>query len=164
MPDKHEVGSSSLPSPTSSARPPPNEEGTRLRGHSSAGRARALQARGQRFDPACLHQRSTTFSFKICARMVEGGVTEPRGSCRPAGEFEIGSSCKGQAVDALAPGGDEGRRSLRNAPSSWQASDDTGMSEWGNPVRVMPDYPRGSQRGELKHLSTRRKVNQTRLP
>ena len=37
-------------------------------------------------------------------------------------------------VDALAAGGDEGRRSLRKASGSGQARDDPGMSEWGNPA------------------------------
>jgi len=70
-------------------------------------------------------------------------------------------------VDALASGGEEGRRSLRNAPSSWQASDDTGMSEWGNPVRVMPDYPPstrgvGPTRGtETSQYPQERKSNET---
>ena len=37
---------------------------------------------------------------------------------------------------------------------------DPEMSEWGNPARVMFGHPKGSERGELKHLSTRRKRNQ----
>ena len=65
-------------------------------------------------------------------------------------------------VDALVVGGDEGRRSLRKASGSGQARDDPGMSEWGNPVAT-GHYPQGSQLGELKHLSTRRKGNQLRL-
>ncbi len=43
-------------------------------------------------------------------------------------------------MDALASGGDEGRRSLRKASVSWQASDDPEIPEWGNPVTVMRDY------------------------
>jgi hypothetical protein len=39
-------------------------------------------------------------------------------------------------VDALAVGGDEGRRSLRKASGSGQARDDPRMSEWGNPARL----------------------------
>jgi hypothetical protein len=39
--------------------------------------------------------------------------------------------------DALAVGGDEGRRSLRKASGSRQADNDPEMSEWGNPARVM---------------------------
>ena len=45
-------------------------------------------------------------------------------------------SYKGHMVDALAVGGDEGRRSLRKAPGSGQARDDPEMSEWGNPARL----------------------------
>ena len=44
------------------------------------------------------------------------------------------SSREGHMVDALASGGDEGRRSLRYAPGSWQASDEPEMPEWGNPT------------------------------
>jgi hypothetical protein len=73
------------------------------------------------------------------------------------------SSYKGHMVDALVTRGDEGRRSLRKAPGSGQARDNPEMSEWGNPIRFVPDYPQGSQLGELKHLSTRRKGNQMRL-
>ena len=72
-------------------------------------------------------------------------------------------SYKGHAVDALAIRGDEGRRSLRKAPVSGQARDDPEISEWGNPARFIPGHPQGSQPGELKHLSTRRKGNQMRL-
>ena len=48
IPDKDEAGGSSPPRPTSST--------LESRGISSAGRAPALQAGGQRFDPAILHQ------------------------------------------------------------------------------------------------------------
>ena len=90
-------------------------------------------------------------------------------------------------VDALAIEGDEGRGSLRNASGSWQTSFDPEMSEWGNPPSMTgiasagdkklgfvfpvinkkvssPEYigERG-KRGELKHLSTRRKGHQLRL-
>ena len=43
-------------------------------------------------------------------------------------------------VDALASRADEGRGSLRYAPGSWQPSVDPGVSEWGNPARVMSCY------------------------
>ena len=36
-------------------------------------------------------------------------------------------------VDALAIGGDEGRRRLRKASGSCQTSFDPEISEWGNP-------------------------------
>ena len=49
----------------------------------------------------------------------------------------VWSSCQGRTVDALAPGADEGRGSLRYAPGSWQPSCDPGVSEWGNPAAVM---------------------------
>lgn len=50
-PDKGEVGSSNLPRPTNFVWETPVE----IRGHSSAGRAPALHAGGQRFDPVWLH-------------------------------------------------------------------------------------------------------------
>ncbi len=72
------------------------------------------------------------------------------------------NSYKGHMVDALAAGGDEGRRSLRKAPGSGQARDNPEMSEWGNPAHDVR-HPQGSQPRELKHLSTWRKRNQTRF-
>jgi hypothetical protein len=47
------------------------------------------------------------------------------------------SSFLGHTVDALVPGADEGRGSLRYAPGSWQPSVDPGVSEWGNLAPVM---------------------------
>src|SRR6516162_3213685 len=46
-------------------------------------------------------------------------------------------SFRGHTVDALAPGADEGRWSLRYAPGSRQPGCDPGVSEWGNPAAVM---------------------------
>ena len=43
----------------------------------------------------------------------------------------------GHTVDALAPGAEEGRWSLRYAPGSRQPGCDPGVSEWGNPAAVM---------------------------
>jgi hypothetical protein len=42
-----------------------------------------------------------------------------------------------------------------------QASFDLPISEWVNPAGVMTSHPQGGARGELKHLSTRRKRKQT---
>jgi hypothetical protein len=44
-------------------------------------------------------------------------------------------------VDALAPGGDEGRGRLRYASGSRQTGFDPEISEWGNPAGVMPGHP-----------------------
>ena len=71
-------------------------------------------------------------------------------------------------VDALAVRGDEGRNSLRKASGSWQMSFDPKMSEWENPAELaqlsVTEYiGDGGERGELKHLSTRRKRNQPRF-
>ena len=46
----------------------------------------------------------------------------------------------GRSVDALVPGADEGRCGLRYASGSWLASVDPGVSEWGNPARVIPGH------------------------
>ena len=69
--------------------------------------------------------------------------------------------------NTLALQGDEGREWRRNASGSCQTSYYPGMSEWGNLSWVIPRSPTlfwvGSEPGELKHLSTPRKVNQTEI-
>ena len=47
--------------------PPVNTTRFTLRGYSSAGRALAWHARGQRFDPAILHQKCTVLRMKYSA-------------------------------------------------------------------------------------------------
>src|SRR5438094_714387 len=47
----------------------------------------------------------------------------------------------GLAIDAVAPGADEGRVRLRKAPGSRQQGFDPEVSEWGNPTGVMPGHP-----------------------
>ena len=59
----------------------------------------------------------------------------------------------GHSVDALAPRADEGRCGLRYAPGSWRASFDPGVSEWGNPARVVLGH---------HHLNVYRVVGGTR--
>ena len=65
-------------------------------------------------------------------------------------------------VDALAAGGDEGRRSLRKVPVSGQARDDPEMSEWGNPAHMCVT-PKGERtRGtETSKYPQERKSNET---
>lgn len=64
--------------------------------------------------------------------------------------------------------GDEGRRRPRKSAKSCQTSVDSHVSEWGNPIdRDIYDLNPSkvglrSERGELKHLSTLRKINQVR--
>ena len=53
-------------------------------------------------------------------------------------------------VDALASRADEGRTSLRYALGSWQGSVDPGVSEWGNPARVMSCYLRLNEIGRVE--------------
>jgi hypothetical protein len=60
----------------------------------------------------------------------------------------------------LASRGDERRGSLRYAPASRQPDYDPEISEWGNPparVFIREFIAYGSERRELKHLSTCRK-------
>ena len=77
-------------------------------------------------------------------------------------------SDSGHEVDALGHAGEEGRCRPRKSAVSCQTSVDPHVSEWGNPMGVRSHNPlvsevaRGSRRGELKHLSTRRKRNQVR--
>src|SRR3954451_21659719 len=66
--------------------------------------------------------------------------------------------------------GTERRRRTWHAaksPGEMRAIVDPGISEWGNPpARVSPSefIGRRGEPGELKHLSSRRKGHQTRLP
>ncbi len=58
----------------------------------------------------------------------------------------------------MAPRSDEGRGKLRKASVSRIRRYQPGISEWGNPPVYW--YPKGSERREVKHLSTFRKRNQ----
>ena len=58
----------------------------------------------------------------------------------------------------VALGGEEGRDKLRKAAARGKYPHEPPMSEWGNPAAAMPSRRRApGERGELKHLSTRRK-------
>lgn len=71
-------------------------------------------------------------------------------------------------MDALGHAGDEGRLRSRKSTGSYLQSTDPYVSEWGNPTEVMfcnsimSEVVMGSERRELKHLSTSRKRNQVR--
>ena len=60
-------------------------------------------------------------------------------------------------VDVLASRAEERRGTLREAPMRCVQPQESEMSEWGNPVGVMPNHPQGREPGELKHLSSQRK-------
>ena len=66
-------------------------------------------------------------------------------------------------VNALVPASDEGRDKLRKASGSriWRRSGDVRMGKPGQGNAW--SSRKGSERGELKHLSTHRKRNQTRF-
>ena len=58
----------------------------------------------------------------------------------------------------VALGGEEGRDKLRKAAARGKYPHEPPMSEWGNPAAAMPSRRIApGERGELKHLSTRRK-------
>ena len=69
-------------------------------------------------------------------------------------------SYQGRMGDVLASGGVEGRGRLRKARGSCQTSVDPGVPELAYTEFI---GVRG-KRGELKHLSNRRKRKQKRLP
>jgi hypothetical protein len=75
------------------------------------------------------------------------------------GTIQRGLRNDGHTVDALALGAEEGRGHAAKGPVEALAADETGISEWGNPPRVIPRDPAyaGGEPGELKHLSTPRK-------
>ena len=75
-----------------------------------------------------------------------------------------GSREQEHQADALAPEAEEGRAKLRKATGRRLKAREPWISEWGNPAIVMDGHPQGREPGELKHLSTRRKRNQTRFP
>ena len=108
--------------------------------------------------------------FVVCARppflfcpafavgRVGGRVARGPGSPSLLGAGRVGvffvvCGFVGHSVDALAPRADEGRCGLRYAPGSWRASFDPGVSEWGNPARVVLGH---------HHLNVYRVVGGTR--
>ena len=60
-------------------------------------------------------------------------------------------------MDAWASSAEEGRGTLRKAPVRRVQPNEPEMSEWGNPAGVIPCQPQGGEPGELKHLSSPRK-------
>ena len=70
----------------------------------------------------------------------------------------------GHTVDALALAAEEGRGHATKCPGEALAAGDPGISEWGNPAGVIPRHPAltGRAPGELKHLSTPRKREDSR--
>ena len=97
--------------------------------------------------------------FLFCPARVRGacgGACGPRGRrfvVVVVGVFFVVCGFVGHSVDALAPRADEGRCGLRYAPGSWRASFDPGVSEWGNPARVVLGH---------HHLNVYRVVGGTR--
>ncbi len=69
-----------------------------------------------------------------------------------------------RTVDALALAADEGRGHAAKCPGEALAAGDPEVSEWGNPSPAMVIHIRMDARapGELKHLSTPRKREDSR--
>ena len=69
-----------------------------------------------------------------------------------------------RTVDALAPAAEEGRGHAAKCPGDELATGDPGVSEWGNPARgiALPVRMDRGAPGELKHLSTPRKREDSR--
>ena len=101
--------------------------------------------------------RASPFLFRLArVRGALGGGVWPAGPpvvVVVVGVFFVVCGFVGHSVDALAPRADEGRCGLRYAPGSWRASFDPGVSEWGNPARVVLGH---------HHLNVYRVVGGTR--
>src|SRR5579864_9701020 len=154
------------------------------RGCSSAGRAPALQAGGQRFEPAHLHQHIDNrigLSRSPECRKAKG-APKNRGffgdlNLDPLSKIRrdltrilqrLKSGYRSNKLVRVRGGclGTKSRRKTRLPAISigeLEANDDPVISEWGNPLEVMLEHPwlntrsRWRAPGELKHLSTRRK-------
>ena len=106
----------------------------------------------------CLRASPFLFCPAFAVGRVGGRVARGPGSPSLLGAGRVGvffvvCGFVGHSVDALAPRADEGRCGLRYAPGSWRASFDPGVSEWGNPARVVLGH---------HHLNVYRVVGGTR--
>ena len=106
----------------------------------------------------CLRASPFLFCPALAVGRVGGRVARGPGSPSLLGAGRVGvffvvCGFVGHSVDALAPRADEGRCGLRYAPGSWRASFDPGVSEWGNPARVVLGH---------HHLNVYRVVGGTR--
>ena len=94
------------------------------------------------------------------ARVGDGGEH------RVGRKVSVGNRCReGRTVDALAPAAEEGRSHAAKRSGEGLAPGDPEVSEWGNPAAVMGRHPSqraGGEPGELKHLSTSRKREDSR--
>ena len=96
------------------------------------------------------------------------GPGRRKGAGRPGDVQPLRIMCvsyKGRTVNALASNADEGRGTLRKASGSCVQAQYPRISEWGNPpggqapALAAEKIGRQRERGELKHLSTLRKRN-----
>ena len=128
------------------------------RGCSSAGRAPALQAGGQRFEPAHLHQHidnriglsrspecrkaklDPLSNLKGCATRATDDVTEKTALQRLRNGYRSNKLVR-------VRGGCLGTKSRRKtrlpaiSAGELEANDDPAISEWGNPLEVMLEHP-----------------------
>ena len=54
----------------------------------------------------------------------------------------VGGPRDEHTVDALASGAEEGRDQATKRLGEPRVGDEPRVSEWGNPIRVIPDHPR----------------------
>ena len=114
-------------------------------GISSAGRAPGLQPGGHRFDPGILHQRFPDRGF--AAGRTNSLTTEYSaiGSSLTTHTQCCGNENLVKLLRAYGEclGANSRRRTWQAAISLGepQAGFDPGMSEWGNPLWVIPEYP-----------------------
>ena len=112
----------------------------------------------------CADCGATSLGCSFTKRLLVDWRRDPERLCK--GPVPGGASVKRISAHGGCLGMSRRRRTWQAAISlgELQASIDPGMSEWGNPAGVISRHPKGSQPGELKHLSTPRKRNQTRVP
>ncbi len=119
------------------------------RGCSSAGRAPALQAGGQRFESAHLHQhidnRIGLSRSPECRKAISGSSFL---FCRDPWSFlqRLKSGYRSNKLVRVRGGclGTKSRRKTRLPAISvgeLEANDDPAVSEWGNPLEVMLEHP-----------------------
>ena len=131
-----------------------------------------MQAGGQRFESVILHgkvkeiidmmETQSEIKTQNCEREAISRARieqlKYNGKVLQKGETKRKAD-KGAWGMPVALGGEEGRDKLRKAAVRGKCPPDPRMSEWGNPSGAIPT-PRlkaRGERGELKHLSTRRK-------
>jgi hypothetical protein len=121
-----------------------------------------------KYRSAVEHGRAVKRASGVCVLSLgppPGAAAPPFGARLPLGGVE---GKEGHLVDALAPRGDEGRGTLRQAPGSRERASirgsPNGATHPSDGVPPPESIGRRGEPGELKHLSTRRKGHQQNPP